>query len=179
MKQVNNESKQIERFIRCVLHEAQHKALREANEQQAQASAASIASTNAVLATLVHKFSQDFALAIAALTLPALALAAFANYQKFYDKYDADADFNKLARQSVVRNKRGTYLRLINAEALREFLKPELAAACSEHDVLIETYDDGRYIWHKIDAQKLAQIVAIAENADELRALLQRAGTKI
>ena len=180
MKRVNNKSKQIERFIRCVLHKAQHKALREANEQQA--SAASITSTNAVLATLVHKFSQDFTLS-ATFALPAavsLPLAAFrtSNYQKFWNKYDADADFKKLVQQSVVRNKRGAYLGLINAEALREFLAPEFAAACGEHDVLIETYDD-RYIWHKIDAQKLAQIVAIAENADELRALLQRAGTKI
>ena len=167
----------LEPFIRRVL--------REANEQQA--SAASIASTNAVLATLVHKFSQDFALALAlafafapsaAMRLVAGTLPASGYYKKFWNKYDADADFKKLVQQSVVRNKRGAYLGLINAEALREFLAPELAAACGEHDVLIETYDD-RYIWHKIDAQKLAQIVAIAENADELQTLLQRVGTKI
>ena len=147
------------------------KRIHKANEQQA--SAASIASINAVLTTLVHKFSQDFALAAGL----AFAFAA-GNYQKFWNKYYADADFNKLARQSVVWCKRGAYLRLINVEALREFLTPEFAAACGEHDVLLKTFDD-RYIWHKIDAQKLAQIVAIAENADELRALLQMAGTKI
>ena len=167
----------LSQFIKQIILNTLYITLREANEQQTQASAASIASTNAVLATLVHKFSQDFALA---LPLPArISVFALANYQKFWNKYYADADFNKLVRQSVVWNKYDVYLCLINVEALREFLKPELAAACSEHDVLIETYDDGRYIWHKIDAQKLAQIVAIAENADELRALLQRAGTKI
>ena len=148
------------------------KRIHKANEQQAQASAASIASINAMFTTLVHKFSQDFALAASAFTL------APPDYQKFWNKYDTDADFKKLVQQSVVRNKRGAYLGLINAEALREFLTPEFAAACGEHDVLLRTFDD-RYIWHKIDAQKLAQIVAIAENADELRALLQRAGTKI
>ena len=155
------------------------KHINKANEQQA--SAASIASTNAVLATLVHKFSQDFALTTAAFALAlALAVLALANYQKFWNKYYADADFNKLVRQSVVWCKRGAYLGLINAEALREFLTPELAAACGEHDVLIQTHETHTgYIWHKIDAQKLAQIVVIAENADELRALLQRAGSKI
>ena len=176
MKRIHNESKQIERFIRRILHEAQHKALREANEQQAQASAASIASTNAVLATLVHKFSQDFALTLGG-ALPFTA-SSLANYQKFWNKHDTDTDFKTLVQQSVVRNKRGTYLCLLNAEALRKFLKPEFAAAYGEHDVLIETYDN-HFIWHKIDAQKLAQIVVIAENADELQVLLQRAGTKI
>ena len=176
MKRIHNESKQIERFIRRILHEAQHKALREANEQQA--SAASITSTNAVLAALLYKFSQDFTLAASTL---AFALGfILAHYQKFWNKYYADADFNKLVRQSVVWCKRGAYLGLINAEALREFLTPELAAACGEHDVLIQTHETHTgYIWHKIDAQKLAQIVAIAENADELRVLLQMAGTKI
>ena len=177
----------LERFIRCVLHKAQHKALREANEQQTQASAASIASTNAVLATLVHKFSQDFAAVAAPCVAGTLAFAftaalartlAGANYKKFRNKYCADAEFKTLVHQSTMQNKRGAYLCLFNTEALREFLKPELAAACGEHDVFIETLDD-RFIWHKIDAQKLAQIVAIAENADELRALLQMAGTKI
>src|SRR3990167_4996417 len=152
----------LEHFIRRVL--------REANEQQA--SAASIASTNAVLATLVHKFSQDFALTLGG-ALPFTA-SSLANYQKFWNKHDTDTDFKTLVQQSVIRNRRGAYLCLINAEALREVLEPELAAACGEHDVLIKTYD-GRYIWHKIDAQKLAQIVAIAENADGLQALLQRA----
>src|SRR3990167_8333524 len=103
MKRIHNESKQIERFIRRILHEAQHKALCEANEQQA--SAASIASTNAVLATLVHKFFQDFVRASGGLSL---ALTG-AEYQKLWNKYHADADFNKLAQQSVVRNRRGTY----------------------------------------------------------------------
>ena len=167
---------QLEHFIRRVLREAQHKALREANEQQTQASAASIASTNAVLATLVHKFSQDFTLTFTLALAAALTLAG--SYQKFWNKYDADADFKKLMLQSIMLNKRGTDLCLLNAEALRKFLPPKLAAACGEHDVFIETLDD-RYIWHKIDAQKLAQIVAIAENADELRALLQMAVTKI
>ena len=151
------------------------KHINKANEQQA--SAASIASTNTMFTTLVHKFSQDFALSLER-RVP-FVLAAAVNYQKFWNKYYADTDFKTLVQQSVVRNKRGTYLCLLNAEALRKFLKPEFAAAYGEHDVLIETYDDGLYIWHKIDAQKLAQIVVIAENADELRALLQMAGTKI
>ena len=150
------------------------------NEQQTQASA-----TNAVLATLVHKFSQDFALVAghpATLALAvSFALALAANYKKFWNKLDTDTDFKKLVQQSAAWNKRGAYLRLINVEALREFLTPEFSVACGEHDVLIQTYETCQvgYILYKIDAQKLAQIVAIAENADELRALLQRAGTKI
>ena len=150
------------------------KHINKANEQQA--SAASIASTNTMFTTLVHKFSQDFALSLER-RVP-FVLAAAVNYQKFWNKYYADTDFKTLVQQSVIRNRRGAYLCLINAEALREVLEPELAAACGEHDVLIKTYD-GRYIWHKIDAQKLAQIVAIAENADGLQALLQRASVKI
>ena len=67
---------------------------------------------------------------------------------------------------------------LVNTIILRDFLEPKLTTACNTYDILMLLYKP-RYMWYKIDARKLMNIVAIAENIDELLVLLQMSGIKI
>ena len=156
----------IRRFISRVLHDVKHSAspLLEA--------AGSAADTQVILASLVHKFPQDFA------TSPVLGSAlafgvvarALADRQLFWHHYTADASFEKLVLNNCVAHKH-IYFDFIGAQALREHLKPELQDA----DVLV-FFDDALYT---IELNKLDVAIKLANNADELMTLAKHVSKKV
>ena len=161
----------LERFIRYILLDAKRSALLEASHTSRATPAADVQS---VLASLVHKFPQDFRFGTFAASLTALLLGvvalALADSQLFWRRYDTDAAFKKLMLNSYVMHRR-VYFDIFNAQALREHLIPQLQDA----DMLVY-FDDAL---HTIELQKLDVAIKLANNADEFMALVKHVSKKV